>query len=636
MPWLVTTGPALLYAGAFGIGFILVSLGVGRRALIWLGVGEGVSAFERGALALALGAGLLQVVCLALGVFGALSVTNVRLVSAVVAAAAAFDAWAVIRRARKVWDSSGNPAWLGAWLVALLPGLVLALLSALTPTVDPDGMGYHLTVPKRWLTAGSIGYLPTYPYSNTPMGVEMLFTLGLSWGGDAAAKLIHFLMGLGAALALYAAAKRVAPGVLPGLAVTLLLFGPFGVASLMGWAYVEAATACVLVAAGLAWLIWYQSRATALLKLAGLLAGIGVSFKMTAALLPVALFVLTLLLLLREAREQGKPAASTAKLLLPMVLCVALPVLPWFVRSALVTGNPFFPMFAQLIPSRDFTALQSQQFDQYNRYMVWGVGAGASWGLGLRKAILACALAGLAVPGILIAWRQRTYVARCVVVVVLVTLLVQLAAAGLYKRYWIPLLAIAELPMLLLLGRWLRAAWAGKALVVLTALLSLVATKQILNSVNGDVAGLLKTPLGLQPQSAFLQHQLPLLPLYEAVNRDAPPNAGVMLAAYCSGFYIDRATFCADIVQSSLRYSSWEEFTSDVVRLGITHVIAPRSWETPVPESSTPPPIQVGNTSYLIRDQEHVMVGRAMREHGRLLLPAADQGLYVLDVQGLK
>ena len=190
--------------------------------------------------------------------------------------------------------------------------------------------------------------------------------------------------------------------------------------------------------------------------------------------------------------------------------------------------------------------------------------------------------------------------------------------------------------MLLLLVRWLRAAWAGKALVGLTALLSLVASKQILGSVGGDVAGLIKTPLGVQQQSVFMQRQLPLMPLYEAVNRDAPPNAGVMLAAYCSGFYIDRATFCADIVQSSLRYSSWEEFKSDVVRLGITHVIAPRDWEIPVPESSTPAPIQVGNTSYLIREQEHVMVGRAMREHGRLVLSALDQGLYVLDVERLK
>ncbi|MDF3068173.1 MAG: 4-amino-4-deoxy-L-arabinose transferase and related glycosyltransferase of family-like protein [Polyangiaceae bacterium] len=601
-----------------------------------MGVGADVSAFERGALALALGAGLLQVVCLALGVFGALTTTNVRLLSGVVAVAAAFDAWAVIRRARATWTLLGTPAWLGAWLLALLPGLLLALLSALTPTVDPDGMGYHLTVPKRWLAAGSLEYLPTYPYSNTPMGVEMLFTLGLSWAGDAAAKLIHFLMGLGAALSLYAAAKRLASGVLPALAVTLLLFGPFGVASLMGWAYVEAATACMLVASGLAWLIWYQGRAAALLRLSGLLAGIGVSFKMTAALLPVALFALTLLLLVREAREQGKPVASIAKLLLPMVACVALPVLPWFARSAIVTGNPFFPMFASLIPSRDFTALQSKQFDQYNRYMVWGVGSGGSWGLGLRKAILGCALAGLALPGVVIAWRQRTYVARCTVLVVLVTLLVQLAAAGLYKRYWIPLLAIAVLPMLLLLERWLRAAWAGKALVVVTALLSLIAGKQILSSVNGDVAGLLKTSLGLQQQSAFLQQQLPLMPLYQAVNRDAPADAGVMLAAYCSGFYIDRATFCADIVQSSLRYSSWDEFKSDVVRLGITHVIAPRSWEEPRPESDTPPPLQVGNTSYLIREQEHLMVGRAIREHGRLLLPAADQGLYALDVERLQ
>ena len=108
---------------------------------------------------------------------------NVRIATAGVAVVAAPDALAVLRRARtSLAGLRRPPAWFVAWLLALSPGLVFALLSALTPTIDPDGVGYHLTVPKRWLAMGSLGYLPTYPYSNTPMGTEMLFTIGFGKG----------------------------------------------------------------------------------------------------------------------------------------------------------------------------------------------------------------------------------------------------------------------------------------------------------------------------------------------------------------------------------------------------------------------------------------------------------------------
>jgi hypothetical protein len=636
MPWLVTTGPAALHAGTFGIAFVVLALSVGRRLLIWLSIGKSATPLERGVLAMAVGAGALQFLPFVLGVAGVMTTKGVCVASAIVALAASYDATAVLKRAwLSIRSLEAQPIWLRIWLLTLLPGLGLALLSALTPVVDPDGLGYHLTVPKRWLATGSVGYLPTYPYSNTPMGVEMLFTLGMAWAGDAAAKLVHFSLGITAAFGLWATARRVANELLAALAVSLFFYGPFGVVSLMGWAYVEAATAAALVGSGLAWLIWYQGREASFLRVAGLLAGLGVSFKMTAGLFPVALAALTLLLLWNEQRAQGKPLAPSLRLLSGFLLLVALPVLPWLTRSALLTGNPFFPMFAKLIPSRDFSALQSRDFDQYNRYMVWGVGAGAHWGLGLRKAILAAVAAVVALVGGLAYRRQRSFPARATVLVILSTVLIQLGAAGLYKRYWVPVLSVLELPMLLLLVPWLSAAWVRPALLGMTALLSLFGAKQVLAGVNNDAAGLVKVPLGLEPQQAFLDRQLPLLPLYEMVNRDAPANAGVVLAAYCGGFHIDRTTFCADIVQSALRVSSWAEFTADLRRLGVTHVIAPRDWEAPLATLEAPP-LEVGNTSFLIRHQEHVMIGRLLREHGRLLAPASDQGLYAIDLSAAR
>jgi hypothetical protein len=322
--------------------------------------------------------------------------------------------------------------------------------------------------------------------------------------------------------------------------------------------------------------------------------------------------------------------------LLSLLPFVALPVLPWLVRSALVTGNPFFPMFAKMIPSRDFTAQQSADFDQYNRYLVWGVGMGAQWGIGLRKAILVGVAAVIGAAGVLTYRRQRSFPARATVVVVLATILIQLAAAGIYKRYWVPVLAVLQLPILLLLRPHMEARWVRPALVGVTALLSLFAGKQVLGSVNNDISGLLKTSLGVQSQRAFLERQLPLLPLYDRVNAVAAPDAGVMLAAYCGGFHIDRRTFCADIVQSSIRVSSWPEFVADLRKQHVTYVIAPREWEVPWPADAPEPPLPVGNTSFLIRHREMLMIGKLMREHGRLLLPASDQGLYEIDASLLK
>ncbi len=637
MPWLVTTGPAFLYALAFGLGFVSVALGVGRRVLVLLGASQ-LRPAEKGALAFALGAGALQFLPFLLGIAGVLSLGSLRIASVVLLLAFGYDSWRAWAELRAALPGLKTlPPWVKWWALALSPGVLLALLHALTPTLDADGLGYHLTVPKRWLELGSLAYLPTYPYSNTPMGVEMLFTLGLAWGGDVPAKLVHWLLGMGAALTFYVAAARVTRGALPALGVSLLLFGPFGIGPLMGWAYVEAATACVLVAAGLAWVAWYEEREVSLLRVAGLLTGIGASFKMTAGLVPVAMAALTVVLLLRDSRDAGaNRSRAVVVALLGFLPFVALPVLPWLVRAAITTGNPVFPMFAGLIPSRDFTAAQSKAFDQYNRYMVWGVGSGAAWDLGLRKAILGGVAAALAFVGGVVSWRQRTFPSRAVALVVLFTVLIQLGAAGLYKRYWIPVLALAELPLLLLLARWADHRLLRAGTLAVTALLSLVAGKQLVGAANGDAAGLVKASLGLEPQRAFIERHQPLLPLYDAVNRDAAPNAGVVLAGYCSGFYIDRTTFCADIVQNALRVSSWEEFKADVAKLGITHVIAPREWEAPLPELAAPPPVPVGNTSYLIRYDEQRMIGRVLREHSKLVVPASDQGLYQIDLASLK
>jgi hypothetical protein len=635
MPWLATSGPAALYATAFVTLFMIVSVAIGRRILLWLGVGSKATLAERAVIAISIGAGVLQFLPFALGTLRVLGVSSVRIGSLIVALLAAPDAWAVSRTALARLKTMARPSsYMIGWLVALAPGLVVALLLAMTPTLDPDGLGYHLTVPKRWLAMGSLGYLPTYPYSNAPMGVEMLFTIGLAWGGDSAAKIIHYALGITGAFGLYAAGKRLGSATLGSLAVVAFLFGPFGVGSLLGFAYLEGATSCALIAAGLAWLVWFREREPNWLKVAGLLAGVSVSFKLTAALFPVALGALTAAIVAREAREEGRSWWSGLSAIFPLAPWVVLPVVPWLVRSTIVTGNPVFPMFAQIIPSRDFSPALSKSFDQYNRYMTWGIAAGASWSLGLRKMMLAGVAAVILVAGAVGYRIAKSFQARATVVVLFGTMLVQVVAAGIYKRYWVPILAILELPLLFPIATRLRGAWVNPSVIVLTGALSLVQARQSVKGINGGLSEVAKTALGVEDQQTYLRDQIPLFPLYEQVNRELAPDAGIMLAVYCGGFYIDRSTYCVDIVQESVRVGDWQQFTADLRRLGITHVLAPRDWEAPMP-TDEPTKLEVGNVSMLIRPQEHNMVGQILRAHSRRLASAGDQGLYAIDLAGL-
>jgi hypothetical protein len=632
MPSFVTTGTGVVYAVVFVTAFLGVSAGIGRRLLLLLGVREPSAAVEQILIGTVLGAGALQFVPFTLGALAVLSASSLRIALGLVALVAAPDLWTTLlalRAASKRWSRPAG--YVFAWLIALLPGLLVAFLLAVTPAIDGDGLGYHLTVPKRWLLAGDLRYLPTYPYSNTPMGVEMLFMNGLAVAGDSAAKLVHFACGLLAAGLSYVAGKRLGGPTVGAVAATAVLYSPFGVGSLIGWAFLEGAVSAALVAACAAWLIWYQERDRAWLRAAVLLAGVGASFKITAALFPVALGILTLLLLTRELRDKGERAVDAAISIARLLPLLVAPMLPWLLRSWIVTGNPVFPIAAGAIPSRDFSAEIAKKFESYNRYMVWGVNLGPSWTLERRKLVLLGFALGLALVGAFVVSRQRNYVRKSTAGVILGTVLLEILAVGLYKRYWIPIIAVGQLPVLALFAKQLSARWVRNGLVVLSGLASLLCAKQGLSSVDYDLGGLLKTPLGIESQRDFLLSHLPLFPLYERANIEQPRPAGVAVAAYCGAFHLESATFCGDFVQESLRYGSWTAFVADVRRLNITHFIAPVEWADP----SSKPVLAAGNTSMIVREREQACVGQLIRENAHLVTRASDQGLYAIDLASL-
>jgi hypothetical protein len=181
MPALLTPAPAILYATFCVAAIMILCLATGRRIGCLLGTTNvDVTLGERFVIALVLGAGAMQFVPFALGAFGVLSSTALRMAIGGLTLFLIADLRAVARVAlRALTPFRVSHRWIIVLAAAIFPALLCSLLSALSPTLDPDGLAYHLTVPKRWLMNGSLAYLPTYTFSNTPMGVEMLFTVAL-------------------------------------------------------------------------------------------------------------------------------------------------------------------------------------------------------------------------------------------------------------------------------------------------------------------------------------------------------------------------------------------------------------------------------------------------------------------------
>lgn len=628
-PSLTTEGSALLPL-AFIAAFLLLSVAFGRRLSRLCGASANGTSVERAVIYAGLGAGALQFVPFALGTAGQLNVTALRIAAVVVGLLLLPDLRALAKSAVASSQSWRWPdSWFLSWVLALSPAVLMAMFIALAPSLDPDGLAYHLTVPKRWIHAGHLEYLPTYPYSNAPMGMELLFGWALALAGDSASKCIHLLLGSLAVAAIYLAGKRLRGPMAGAVPATIFLVGPAGAVAILGFSYVEGGAALATASAALAWLIWFQTKEQGYLRVAALLASIAVTFKISAALFPIALGALSFLAVYDQLREQGRkrPFVGAATAMASLIQFVAAPVIPWFTRAFLLTGNPFFPVLANRIPSRDLSAELATKVDNYNRFMTWGNALGRDWSLEQRTHLLVAIGLVLLLIGLFAFFKLRTRIARGTAVIVTITAIAQLAAAGLYFRYSLPLAAALMLPLVVPFERWLARRPVMLFWIAITLVLSVMQARRSYVEEGANFPGLVRSLGGAQQRTAFLRERLPPYALYERVNAELPLNAGIMLSFYCGGFYMDRATFCAEMVQDSLRFTSWEEFGADLRRLGITHLIAPSVLATGGPT----PYLGGSSVSVITRADQFRLVRRLLTQHARNLQTASDLGLYEID-----
>ena len=370
---LTTSHPLVAALASLGdlvlVGLILM-LGYcfGVRALRLLGLTMGRA--ERIANATALGLGLLAYCCLLLAFVGLYRPPV--LIGAVLLGALLLRndlrhvAGASVRARRGVCAQVGVSGR-GAMGLTLLIALALfaSALGALTPPHHFDALAYHLTAPARFLQTGRLAPLPDVPYGNLPLTVELLYGVGLAFGSDAFAQLLHLAFGLLTALALWALARRSFDRATAWLAAALFLGTPL----VTVWARVaniDLPLACFLLLAVLAVVragevSAEQARRWALL--AGVWGGLALGTKYQALF---AVPILALLLVVDAARARRGWRDVVVRLALfcgPLLLIAA----PWYLKNWLLLANPLWPLF---VGGQGFDRLAVELTDCFSRGMV--------------------------------------------------------------------------------------------------------------------------------------------------------------------------------------------------------------------------------------------------------------------------
>ena len=349
--------------------FSLVAVFAGRTLIArWT---EGLDPAERFGLSGLVGLGFAGLATLLLGLLpGGLSfafyvVAALFLVLAALAAkAGALREWRL---------RSQGPYDLLAFGALTVIGL-LALVAVLAPSLslDWDTIAYHLAVPKIWLQRGQIDYVQGIHHSNFPSTMEMLFMWGLKWGGQSGAKAFSLMVFVFGCLAVFGLARRWY-GRSAGWWAALGFAGMPVVAWESGTGYIDVAHGLY---ATLAILYAFDGlRRNADLKhplvLSGLSLGFALGTKYTGLQILIALIVV---LALAALIQDGFRAAVRAKLTVGLI-AVAI-ACPWYIKTAVYTGNPVYPFFFNVLGGKDWDAWRASVYADEQKS--FGVGSGAA------------------------------------------------------------------------------------------------------------------------------------------------------------------------------------------------------------------------------------------------------------------
>lgn len=534
----------LLWLGAFGLGDLLLEM-IGlrpeqnERPLFAAGVGLIVWWLA------ILGAGLLGLLQ------GSLAIT-------LLLGLALFGLWRWSLLLASLRLGRSFPGWwpLSLFVLVLAAALYPLFAHGLMPPLRWDEIAYHLAIPKLYVNAGRIIYIPFIVHSNWPFGTEMLYTLALLLGpdGEVLAHLIQWSLALLTAAGLWSIGQRHGKGT--GLLAAAIFLSIPVVQEIAGSGLIDVGLGAFSWLAFMAWWRWKHEQTWPWLLLTGVLAGGAASLKLTGAAVAMILAAFTIV-------ASGRPWLRERVAAAAVVGLVALAVVsPWYLKSWVYTGDPIWPFGIGIFPTRHWDALGDRYHYDYLRAtnMPRTVQAFLTGPIHLIRRpadfggfSLGSILPWLVPLGLLCV--RRNSLARWL-----------LLFLGAFYSTWFLLthqirFLMPALPMAALSGAlgatWLIARLGGPARVAVLALL--VWGLPLLHPApRATLLGRLPYLTGQQTRDELLRAAIRPYPVFEYINRSLPADARVLLATYENrAYYLDREYVWANPI--SQRYLRFEQ-----------------------------------------------------------------------------
>jgi len=574
---------------------------------------QAMTGLERNLFGFAIGLGILAYGMLGLGLMGALYPPYCWLLLGLLAGIGAGSHYPMGQEVRNaIRDGVRLPIW--GWALAVFFAFLAAtaLVGVWTPptlNLEWDSLAYHLADPKLYLQAHRIYYLPWETHSNFAFTGEMWYLYALlirgTEDGVPLAKLFHFACGVGASLAVYAFGARHLTPKIGQIAMLLFASTPL-VLWEAGTAYVDLAPTFFTMLTLLAVANGIADRDERSLRLGAILMGLTLSTKATS-LSTLALIALGLLFWrLRILRQVPKVGISAVAVWCLLALVVGS---PWYVKSAVYTGNPVYPFFYHLFGGRYWNVGNSAQYDASNAN--FGVGTNLIDVHSAAQAILSpWNLTMYLVPGHLLpniafrpfndfqtplvslspvllaalffpAFSGRPITPAAVKALSLFGLLTWLFwfVTMQYARYLLPLI-----PVLSLLSAWVLVQAVSSRTISGYALSALGVCSLAWTGYVGASLLRLEAPvaLGVQSRAAYLAQNEPTYAAMQFVNTHLSPDSKLVFYGNPLGLYCNRSYFWGDAQHSTVipyaQFRSSEDLRAYLHKLGVTDILVNRHY----------------------------------------------------------
>ncbi|MHB1455473.1 MAG: ArnT family glycosyltransferase [Armatimonadota bacterium] len=553
------------------IPILIISIAFGRKILNLMRV-DLDSSLESSVFGLATGFGIMSYAIFTIGVLGLLYAWSILAVVILMGILAYKDIGLLLKEILDVGRNLVRNSTGAAGILIRLGMLIVAafaIIPALAPPsgLDWDGLAYHLAIPKIYLQNHSIKYVPFISHSNFPFLTEMLYTLGLAFKSTGVAKLFHYVMYIGTAVAIYAICVKHANALTGRIAAILFLTVPV-VAWEAGIAYTDLSTALYITLAVYALLNWEKTDKSNWLVVCGIMCGFAFGTKVLAA---IPIFTLCVWILITKIRS--KQSVDGLKLGL-MVGCIALIIgAPWYIKSYIYTGNPFYPFLYNVFGGKYWSQGAADAYR--GSQLAFGMGRGitqllmAPWNLFANGVyffdipnpknpaiwgVIGPVFMGLIPLSFYTIWNERLIrkIAAFIFLFVITWFFMMQ-----YSRYLITII-----PMMCIIVGYVVSEVNLRTMKSRHAVNVFVAVCVFLSIFNGYRISVdsLKSAVGLESADTYLSRTLDVYDAENWINTNLPDDAGIALFDEVRGFYLDRKYIWANPGHHEM--ITWNSFTN--------------------------------------------------------------------------